>query len=318
MNKTLQYFVISALTTGLLVGIYSWQGVGDREVIARVGDIVIDRDEFLHEMKLRGGRFVHQLDKQALLDEMIDRKLLLGKAAELKYSEDPTMKRQYENILIAKVQREHLDKQKASLSVTDAELKQYYESHLKDFEIPGKDRLAILFVARNRPDEQIAINKLKEISALANNDGLQLNASVGFGAYAVSHSDHQVSRYKGGEIGWFKQNAPTYWEESVLKAGFSLSEPGDISDLVNSDKGHYLVRLMERKAASSFSFEQVKRQINSELTRTKHIASTAEFYKKLKQSLGVEIDTEALALVHIEAHYAGGSDELLPPSTPLN
>ena len=316
--KGAKYVVVSVLIVGLLAGVYVWKHSGNKEIIARVGDIEIDRVEFLNEMKLRGGRFVQELDKQALLDEMVERKLLLSKAAELEYSEDLQVKRQYENILIARVRRELLDKRLAALSINDAEVRQHYDSNLKAFGTPGKDRLAILFVAKNRTNKKSALDKLREISALADEGGLTMKPSMGFGAYSVAHSDHQVSRYKGGEIGWFKQNEATYWEAPVLQAGFALSQPGDISEVVKTEKGHYLVRLMDRKAPSNLSFERVKPQIESELIRAKQVALKAGFYKDLRASLGVYVDKDRLESVRLEKQYAGGIEEQRPPDAQLN
>ena len=50
-------------------------------------------------------------------------------------------------------------------------------------------------------------------------------ASIGFGAVAVEYSDDQVSRYRGGDIGWLDDGNFSYrWPKEVLAAGYALEK----------------------------------------------------------------------------------------------
>jgi len=72
----------------------------DPNVIAVVGSHEILVDRFKKEIKLRGGSHPEKLDKKLLLDEMIEREILIVKAEQMKLNEEPEITRSYQNLLI--------------------------------------------------------------------------------------------------------------------------------------------------------------------------------------------------------------------------
>lgn len=308
---------VSVVLLGLSAAAY-WDYERNKDVIARVGDFTITQSEFLQEMYYRGGAFVHELDKQALLDEMIAKKLRLNKAYELGYHERADIKREYEYLLMGKVRHTFIDKERESISVDEEAMKRYYQEHRDDYHIPQKDRLAILFFKKRGSDAEKNTARLKEVQQLAKTGQLPVDAGDGFGKYAVSNSEHQVSRYKGGEIGWFSKGQDVFWEKPVLDAGFSLKQLGDLSDIVETDKGYYLVRLMEREAATYKSFEAVESRVRHKMILSEQSAVKGRFEKSLKQDFSISVNYEKLDEVTPDTRYAKDSQTVMPPVGALN
>lgn len=304
--------VLAVLIGGVVVGI-KYSEYNDRNIIARIGSATITQEEFIEEAKYRGAYLAQEFDKQALLDVMIEEKLMLNKALDLGYQDSQDIQKQYQALLIRKARKELLGKPLETLSVTESELTEHYTKYTDDFIISGQDRLAILFLKKNSLNASSGAGELKSIAESFNRGELQEKPLQGFGGLAVKHSAHQVSRYKGGDIGWFKQGRDTYWESAVVSAGFALKSPGDVSDVVETEKGYYLVRLMDRQVSERKPFEAVKESIRNELMQAKRLALESDFYQQAKQGAKISVNKIRLDETIIEKRYAGDiEDRMLP------
>ena len=88
---------------------------------------------------------------------------------------------------------------------------------------------------------------------------------------ARKYSEDRASRYVGGTIGWLVKhpNRQYKWDTSVVEAVFSLTEPGQMAPVTETENGYYLIRLVERETAAPRPFEQVKNGIRHQLMRSR-------------------------------------------------
>lgn len=269
----------------------------NKDVIARVGSFKITSTEFEREMHLRAGKFVHNIDKEELLKEMIEEKLFLNKAYEMELDKKAYIQRRYDYMLIRHIRDEFIQQEKEKISLRKEDFQNYYEKHKKRYLKPQEDHFAILFFSKrfNKSEKrQLKVKeKFKKIQALALEKDFPL-AKKGFGKYAIENSEHQVSRYKGGVIGWFVQDAQVFWEEKVLNVGFKLHKVGDISNLVETEKGYYLIRLLERKASYYEKLEKVENRIRHALILEKQAEIEHSFKKKLSEKFEISINLDSL------------------------
>ena len=303
-----------------IVGISAyWRHHQNKEVVAWIGNIPIEQSEFLKEMHYRGGVFAHELDKQVLLDEMIIKKLMLNKAYELGYHEHPDTQRDYEHLLVGRVRKTFLEGDRAAVNITDDDIERYYLKHQLDYQIPQKDRFAIVFFKkRGKSPNKRSFEKLELIQQLAIADKLPKDTKQGFGKLSISNSEHQVSRYKGGDIGWFSKGEKVFWEKPVLEAGFSLKNLGDISDIIETEKGYYIVRLMQREEATSSPFETVKARIRHQLILSEQRAVKNRFNDSLREDFRVSINKDKLEKIELDQRYANDTPPVIPPDGMLN
>ena len=91
----------------------------------------------------------------------------------------------------------------------------------------------------------------------------ELHAGGSFETLARAHSADPRSAARGGDLGFFPQGrmVPSF-DAAVEK----LKNPGDLSGLVPSQFGFHIIRLEERKPASSQSYEEVREQLYAEIT----------------------------------------------------
>lgn len=318
-SRTRISLVVGAVAIGLGAGAYYWHHERNKDVIAWVGDFPITQAAFKKEMHYRGGAYLKELDKQALLDEMIQKKLMLNKAHEMGYPDREDVQREYEYLLMGKVRKHFVEAEREKISVTEADIRQHYEQNRDEYKLPQKDRLAILFFKKRGDDPERNTVRLKAVQQMAEGGKLPEDALKGFGAHAVSHSEHQVSRYKGGEIGWFTKGQDVFWEQPVLDAGFALNKPGDLSDIVETDKGFYLVRLMERQVSAHRPLEAVSGRIRHKLILSEQQAVKDRFNQSLKKDFRVSVDNSKLEQVITETQYANEQQQpITPPAGVLN
>ena len=270
----------------------------DRELLATVGPRQIRTGDFVREISRRGGSRQELLDRPALLHEMIVREALLVRARAAGLEEDPDFIRERQSLLIGCLRRRELEPRLANVAVSDLDIQADYERDQAPFSQPARRRLAILFVATNpqmapeaRARCQARIDEARrKVLAQA-----ETAAAKGFGALAVEYSEDQTTRYKGGDLGWVEDGRDLggYGPE-VVKAGFALAKVGDVSDIIATDRGLYLVRLADQRPPQTSPLEDVRERIRHLLLRDKQRQLEKAFVDQALSAVTVKIFEDAL------------------------
>jgi peptidyl-prolyl cis-trans isomerase D len=186
------------------------------------------------------------------------------------------------------------DKFKPGLEATDAELNTYFEAHKNELKIPEKrkvryalidmqasrDRMQISAqdIQRSYDDNQQQYSTPEQVRAshiLLKTDGKdeavvkkqaedllkQVRAGGDFAKLATEYSDDPASKVKGGDLDYFGkgQMVPEF-----DKVAFSLA-PGQISDVVKSQFGFHIIKVIDKKAATTKPLAEVRTQIEDQL-----------------------------------------------------
>ncbi len=314
LAKRYSYILFSIILMGIASYLYI-QYEHQKEVIATVGQFEITKQEFEAEMRYRGGISVSQVDKQSLLSEMIEKKLLLNKAYAIGLDKMSSIQREYEYMLIGHIKKEFIEEKRKKITISKGDLEDYYKSTLESYSVPLKRKIAILFFKKRSKDAQREYKVIKakyaKIIELHNNKLLP-SPEKGFGAYAIDYSEHQVSRYRGGELGWFSKNAKLNWEQKVLEKAFALQNIGDTSEIIETDKGYYLVRIMAQKKAKYRDFDEVKSKVKHQIIRDKQKAIKEDFSKMLRSQFKIDISLEKLDEINIQ--HSSLVQDKKPPS----
>ena len=307
-------YLISSIIGLVLYGGYYYYN--NYNVIAKVGDLKIYKSEFLQEMKYRSGIHLNKINGEILLTEIIEKKLLLNKAYDLNLDENPRLKREFEYILMGEVRKRYIEKARKNIKITPKDVIDYYTQNKALYLKPTRYKLAIIFYKKEKKiskkrEEKIFAN-LNTIIQLANENKLP-SAKEGFGNYALEYSEHRVTRYKGGLLGWFTHKDKNMWEQEVLKAGLILDKVGDISPIVEGTRGYYLIRLAQKEMHSYRSFDSVKNSIYHKMILEKQASIKKHFNTKLKEQFDVSINEDKLnKLVQSVLTKEGNKTKKLP------
>ncbi len=93
----------------------------------------------------------------------------------------------------------------------------------------------------------------------------QLRSGASFDDLARRHSADSANAAKGGDLGYFADNTMVKPFEDAVAA---LTQPGAISDVVDTEFGYHIIKLEGRRPAGTLPFEEVREGLERE-ARTK-------------------------------------------------
>lgn len=317
--------LLSGLTGWYLAGV-NWPSKEpslDSDVLAIVNNEVISKGDYVTQMKIRGGSFPGQYQdlkqKQVLLDFLVNQKLLLAQAEAQGIDQDPVVKKVYHQAVIDKYLEINLNKKLAEIRVPESEVKQHFENNKKSYNRPARRRGAIIFKKTNQNMTESQLSELRtELLAIKDQTNEMPNHITHFGDLARKHSDDGSSKYQGGVIGWLIESPKRAykWPQNVVKALFELPENGSTSDIIQTDKGLYLVRVVGSENVVETEYERIASGIKQKILSEKQIATKKEFLNSIKDDAKIQINQDLLA--SIEAiNDAPKDNNKQPPAMPV-
>lgn len=145
-------------------------------------------------------------------------------------------------------------------TIPDAELHKYYQDHIAEYRVEDRVHAAhILFKTTGKTDAEIA-----EIRKKAEDVLKQAKSGANFADLAKKYSE-DTSKDNGGDLGWLTHGQTV---AEFDKAAFSLPK-GAISDLVQSQFGFHIIKVLDKETAHTKSYEEMLPTIMSTLVQQK-------------------------------------------------
>jgi parvulin-like peptidyl-prolyl isomerase len=259
------------------------------------GDVVT-AEELLAEAAARGVAPETREDWRALRDELVRHRLLVSAARREGLHRDPAYVRAVERMLANKYLQQELTPQLETVVVAEEEVAAFYEAHRDEMLRPERFEGAVLLVASPARAVPAAREQARQRAEKALREARGLPASDGFGDVARRYSDDTATRYLGGRMGWvYRHRGASYrWPAPVVEALFGLVEPGETSEVIATDEGFWIVRLVRREAAEAVPLERMAAGLRTRLLRERREAAEQRFYDGLAEELGVEVRDSVL------------------------
>jgi peptidyl-prolyl cis-trans isomerase D len=145
--------------------------------------------------------------------------------------------------------------------ISDDELKVQYQQDIQQYQVPNRVHVQhILLMTVGKTDAEVA-----EIRQKAEDVLKQAKKSTKFDDLAKKYSEDPGTKDKGGDLGWITQGQTVAEFE---KAAFTLP-PGTVSDLVKTQYGFHIIKVLDKETAHTKSFEEVKESIKTPLLLSK-------------------------------------------------
>ena len=145
--------------------------------------------------------------------------------------------------------------------VSDADLKAQYQQNIQQYEVPNRVHAEhILLMTVGKTDAEI-----EEIHQKAEDVLKQAKKGTNFEELAKKYSEDPGSKDKGGDLGWITQGQTV---PEFEKTAFGLDK-GKISDLVKTQYGFHIIKVLDKETAHTKPFEEVKDSIRTPLLLTK-------------------------------------------------
>lgn len=161
-----------------------------------------------------------------------------------------------------------------TVKVNDEQLQAYYKDHPEKIQLPEKRNVRHILIMSPQESDATAAEAAK-----TKMEGLlaQIKQGADFAELAKTHSEDPGSADRGGELGFFQRGDMVPEFEA---AAFALTKEGDLSEIVKTSYGYHLLQLVAVEAAKTPSFAEVKELLAQEL---KIELASKEYNAKLEQ-----------------------------------
>jgi len=148
-------------------------------------------------------------------------------------------------------------KLRAQINPSDADLRKVYESRKEEFKAPAGAHILHILL---KVDQGAAPTVDAEAKAKADNIVKQLRAGADFGKLAAENSGDPSSSGKGGDMGWVDKGTTV---EPFDTAAFSIPL-NTISDPIRSREfGYHIIKVLERRNEGYRPFEEVRDRLRA-------------------------------------------------------
>lgn len=182
-----------------------------------------------------------------------------------------------------------------SISITDVELRQFYETHQDEFRTKPEVTLREILVDVPQDPRGINVAADDEARAKAETARARVMAGEDFARVAGELSD-SPSRANGGLIGPVNRGelAPT------VQAVLERLPRGQVSEVLRTPRGYQILKLESATEASVPPFEQLRDQVGDRVAEARHRAEMAKYVKRLREQAIIEWKNKELEKAYQE------------------
>lgn len=199
-----------------------------------------------------------------------DREAFVKALARDGLTQEEWLKQIRKQTIVSFMRREHVEQR---VHVAPRDVREFYDQHRDRYQNPARARVAIITMSRPR-DADAARARRAEV------EQIRARAAAGedFAALARAHSEDRRAA-DGGAWGWIE---PRMVLRPELAQAVEALEPGEVGDVIETDRDFYLVKLEARQAPGAQSFEEVQGQIERDLRQRQ----TEILYRQWIERLG--------------------------------
>jgi len=214
---------------------------------------------------------------------------------------------------------------RSQVSATDGEVQSYFDGHTSDFKIPEKRKVRYLLVdvdairgktvipaadieraynngieTYSTPEQVRASHILLKtegkddaaVKAKAEDLIKQAKGGADFAALAKKYSEDEDSAKNGGDLDYFgKGKMVPEFDQAV----FAMT-PGQITDQpVKTQFGYHIIKLVDKKAATTRSLAEVRQQISDQLSYERAQTQAADLAESLGKQISKPADLDKVA-----------------------
>jgi peptidyl-prolyl cis-trans isomerase D len=153
-------------------------------------------------------------------------------------------------------------RQRTTVSAQDVQ--RYYEDNQQQYSTPEQVRASHILLKTEGKDDAAVKKQAEDVLA-------KVKGGADFAALATKLSEDEVSASKGGDLDFFAKGAMVKEFDDMA---FSL-KPGETSGLVKSQFGYHIIRVTDKKPASTRSLDESRVQIE-EILKSERAQKEAE------------------------------------------
>ena len=275
MRRSLTALVASLFVLGATVAYAQDAAVTPDTVVATVGDATITEADiaFAAEDLQQELQQMPPADRKAfLVTVLIDMKVMAQAAREQQMDQTDIFKRRLQ-YLEERALRRAFFSEKIAAEVTDEAVEAAYNDYVGGFQPQEEVRASHILVATQEDAEAIKA---------------ELETGKPFDALAREKSTDPSAAQNGGDLGFFQRGMMV---KPFEDAAFSLTEPGQVSEPIESQFGWHVIKLVEKRQSEPPAIDALRAQLQQQVM----FRAFEDSVGRLKQGMEIEIPDPELA-----------------------
>jgi len=164
-----------------------------------------------------------------------------------------------------------------NVQISDQMLEVQYKANIQQYQVPSRVHVEhILFMTVSKTDAEVAEIKKRAEDVLS-----QVKKGGKFDELAKKYSEDPGSKDKGGDLSWIVQGQTV---PEFEKTAFSLSV-GQVSDLVKTQYGFHIIKVLEKENAHTKPFQEVKDSLRAPLLLSQADKQASDIADKLSAAI---------------------------------
>src|SRR5579872_4693874 len=216
------------------------------------------------------------------------------------------------------------DSFRSQVNASDAEVASYFDAHKNDFKIPEKRKIRYLLIDvealratvvvppaeiekayNNNIDQYTTPEQVRASHILLKTEGKddaavkakaeeilkQARGGADFAELAKKNSEDDASAKNGGDLDYFGRGRMVPEFDTAVFA----MQPGQISDLVKTQYGYHIIKLVDKKNATTRTIAEVRQQITDQLAYERAQAQASDLSQTLEKEISKPADLDKAA-----------------------
>ena len=213
---------------------------------------------------------------------------------------------------------------RSSVSATDAEVASYFDAHKEEFRVPEQRKIRYLLIDFEAMRAKVVVpaadleraynDNIEEyttpeqvrashillrtegkdeatVEALAEDVLKQARAGADFAELARKYSDDEGSAATGGDLDYFGRGRMVPEFDAIA---FTM-ETGQVNDLVKTQYGFHIIKLMDKKVGTTRSLDEVRGPLTERLSMERAAAQAADLAESLQRQITKASDVDTVA-----------------------
>jgi peptidyl-prolyl cis-trans isomerase D len=177
-----------------------------------------------------------------------------------------------------------IDAMRAKVIVPPADIERAYSNNSQQYETPEQVRASHILLKTEGKDDAAVKAKAEELLK-------QARAGADFADLAKKHSEDEASAKNGGDLDYFGRGRMV---PEFDQAVFAM-QPGTISDLVKTQYGYHIIKLVDKKNATTRPLAEVRQQLADQLAYERAQALAADLAQNLQKQISKPADLDKVA-----------------------
>jgi peptidyl-prolyl cis-trans isomerase D len=180
-----------------------------------------------------------------------------------------------------------IDGMRAKVVVPPADIERAYNNNAEQYSTPEQVRASHVLLKTEGKDDAAVKAKAEELLK-------QAKAGADFAELAKKNSEDDASAKNGGDLDYFGRGRMV---PEFDQAVFAM-QPSQISDLVKTQYGYHIIKLVDKKAGATRPLTEVRQQLTDQLAYERAQAQAADLSQTLEKQIKKPADLDTAAKAH--------------------